>query len=190
MDEQGIIPGAPWASLLQVGDILPAPNWCHCDTAFVGFYVPFPEEFTNFFISSGWTHKPSENENKGDSWLLPNHSTLLPNCETSIFLMLESVFKNSFQFKLSGGNKKQKGRILLFVKCSGKQQHVARHWSSTPYFSRFICSHITIVKLKQLFNRFVFPKKSHSQLLFRSFSSLSQCFARSTLLCLQTVFCW
>lgn len=42
--------------------------------------------------------------------------------------MLESVLKNSFQLKLSGGNRKQKGRIILFVKCSEKQQHIAGHW--------------------------------------------------------------
>lgn len=36
------------------------PLW-HCIR---GVHVPFPEEFTNFFISSGPTHKASENENK------------------------------------------------------------------------------------------------------------------------------
>lgn len=148
----------PSFAAAEAGDgcrlILITPNWSHCDTAFVGFYVPVPEEFTNFSISSGPTHNPLENENKGGSWPLPNHSSLLPNCETSIFffLMLENVFKNSFQFKLSGGNRKQKGRILLFAKWSGKQHHIAGHWLSIPYFNRFICSHITLVRLKQLFN--------------------------------------
>lgn len=117
--------------------------------------------------------------------------TIPHSCQTVrllFFLMLESAFKNSFQFQLSGGNRRQKERILLFVKLSGKQQHIAGHCLSTPYFSRFICSHITAVRLKQFFNRLVFPKKSQSQLFSHSVSSLSKSSAGNALLCLQTAF--
>lgn len=98
--------------------------------------------------------------------------TLAKNCETSIFLMLENVFRNSFKFKLSGGNRKQKGRIYLFVKWSRKQHHIAGHWWSIPYFNRLICSHIILVRLKQLFNGFVLPKAPHSYSSILSHQSL------------------
>lgn len=37
------------------------------------------------------SHNPLENENKGGAWLLPNHSTLLPNCE--IFIIFLNAWK-------------------------------------------------------------------------------------------------
>lgn len=68
------------------GVILVAPNRRHCDTALGGFMFLFLKSSP----ASSSHHNPLENENKGGSWLLPNHPTLLPNCETSRFFFFSA----------------------------------------------------------------------------------------------------